>query len=211
VTPERQLWAAVPLVGLAGSVDAIGWLRLEEMFVGIITGNSTLLGVALARGNAPRALALAGLVGLFALGALLGALLGRLAGRWRIPAVLGTVAGLLLLAAALPFTMGPGLPPAALALVPAMGMVNTALPAAGGISFLTGTLVRAMQGVVAALAGETPRWAWLPHLAAWAALLAGAVLGAMLELALGGRALLVPGLAMAMAALWAAQGTARAR
>jgi uncharacterized membrane protein YoaK (UPF0700 family) len=199
VKPERQLWAAVPLVAMAGCVDAIGWLRLEEMFVGIITGNSTLLGVALARAEWRRARTLTGLVGLFAFGALLGAVLGRLAERWRIPAVLGAAAALLGLATALPFE---GLvPPAVFALVPAMGMVNTALPAAGGITFLTGTLVRAMQGLVAALAGEAPRWAWLPHLAAWAALLAGATLGAVLELAVGSRALAVPALGMALAAV----------
>jgi uncharacterized membrane protein YoaK (UPF0700 family) len=91
-------------------------------------------------------------------------------------------------------------PPAIFALVPAMGMVNTALPSAGGITFLTGTLVRAMQGLVAALAGDAPRWAWLPHLAAWVALLIGATLGAELELAIGSPALAVPAAGVALAA-----------
>ena len=40
MTPERQLWAAVPLVAMAGCVDAIGWLRLEEMFHGTLTQTS---------------------------------------------------------------------------------------------------------------------------------------------------------------------------
>ncbi len=205
--PEQQLWAAVPLVAMAGCVDAIGWLRLDEMFIGIITGNSTLLGVALAGGEWARAGALAGLVGLFALGALAGAMIGLKAKRWRIPAVLTTVAGLFALGAALPFE---GLvPPALFALVPAMGMVNTALPAAGGITFLTGTLVRSMQFLVGGLAGELPPGTWLPHFCAWVGVVCGALLGAVVEMQAGSNALLVPALGLAAGAVLVGRRIAR--
>ena len=39
-------WAAVPLVALAGCVDAIGWLRFDQLFVSFISGTSTMLGIA---------------------------------------------------------------------------------------------------------------------------------------------------------------------
>ncbi len=206
--PEQQLWAAVPLVAMAGCVDAIGWLRLDEMFIGIITGNSTLLGVALAGGEWARAGALAGLVGLFALGALAGAMIGLKAKRWRIPAVLTAVAVLFALGAVLPFE---GLvPPALFALVPAMGMVNTALPAAGGITFLTGTLVRSMQFLVGGLAGELPPGTWLPHFCSWVGVVCGALLGAVVEMQAGSNALLVPALGLAVGAVLVGRKIARA-
>ncbi|MFC7542407.1 DUF1275 family protein [Siccirubricoccus deserti] len=119
-------WLAVPLVAIAGYVDGIGWLRLQELFVSFMSGTSTMLGLALIGGPAGRAAALALVVGLFTAGAVAGAVLGRLAGRWRA-AVLGLVAVLLGLAWKLPW-LGPRLPPAAYALVPAMGALNLALP-----------------------------------------------------------------------------------
>src|SRR3954467_13380801 len=108
-------WLAVPLVAIGGCVDAIGWLRLHELFVSFMSGTSTLLGLALVAGQADRAAALAIVVALFAAGALAGATLGRLAGPWRGPAVLALVAGLLATAWQLP---GPAarLPPSAWAM-----------------------------------------------------------------------------------------------
>ena len=206
--PEQQLWAAVPLVAMAGCVDAIGWLRLDEMFIGIITGNSTLLGVAMAGGEWHRAGALAGLVGLFALGAMLGAFIGLKAKRWHIPAVLATVGTLFAVSAFLPFE---GLvPPALFALVPAMGMVNTALPAAGGITFLTGTLVRSMQFLVGGLAGDLPPGTWLPHFCAWVGVVLGATLGAAVEMVAGAQAVLVPAFGLYLGAALVARNIQRA-
>jgi uncharacterized membrane protein YoaK (UPF0700 family) len=159
-------WLAVPLVAIAGYVDAIGWLRLQELFVSFMSGTSTILGIALADGPAGRAAVLALVVGLFVAGAIAGAALGRLAGRWRAAAVLGLVAVLLALAWKLSW-LGPRLPPAAYALVPAMGALNLALPGVGGITFVTGALTRFAEALVAALAGVGPHAAWLRQLAAW--------------------------------------------
>lgn len=197
-------WAAVPLVALAGCVDAIGWLRFDQLFVSFISGTSTMLGVALAEGQGGRAAALALVVGLFAVGALAGALLGALAGAWRGPAVLGLVASLLGAALLLPATGTPDLPPAAFAMVPAMGMLNTALPGVGGITFVTGALSRAMEGLVLALRGRARHAAWLQQLACWAALAMGACLGARLQQGWGDPALAVPASAALLAALLAA-------
>nr|WP_256476406.1 DUF1275 family protein [Siccirubricoccus soli] len=195
-------WLAVPLVAIGGCVDAIGWLRLQELFVSFMSGTSTMFAVALAGGEAARAVELGLVVALFAAGALAGAVLGRLAGRWRGPAVLALVAALLLAAWGLPW-VGGELPPAAWAMVPAMGALNLALPGVGGITFVTGALTRFAEALVAALAGAGPHAAWASQLAAWGALVGGAVLGALLDARAGDDAVAVPALAAALAALLA--------
>lgn len=207
-------WAAVPLVALAGCVDGIGWLSLNQLFVSFMSGTSTLLGLALAEGEGGRAADLALVVGLFAAGAVLGAAAGLLAGRWQSAVVLFLVTALLLAAVLLPRAMGevlPGLPLAALGMVPAMGMLNTALPGVGGITFVTGALARSCQGAVAALAGRGPRWAWAPQFAAWAAMVAGALGGGLLEARFGQTALAVPAGGAFLAALVAAVAAWRGR
>ncbi|TDH62060.1 DUF1275 domain-containing protein [Dankookia rubra] len=194
-------WAAVPFVALAGCVDAIGWLRFDQLFVSFISGTSTMLGIAAAEGHAGRAAALAAVIGLFAGGALLGAVLGAAAGRWRSPAVLGLVAALLTAALLAPPAGTWELPPAAWAMVPAMGMLNTALPGVGGITFVTGALSRAMEGLVQALLGRARHGAWAQQAACWAAMATGALSGALLQGAWGDAALAVPATAALLGAL----------
>jgi uncharacterized membrane protein YoaK (UPF0700 family) len=191
-TPRQRAWLAVPLVALAGCVDAIGWLRLQELFVSFMSGTSTMLGVALAEGRLDRAAALGTVVALFAAGTIAAAGLGRLAGRHRDAVVLGLVAALLGCGWLLPSEDGAGLPAMAYAVVPAMGALNLALPGVGGITFVTGALTRFAEALMAALAGAGPHEAWLTQIAAWAALVAGAVVGAALETRIGTQALAVP-------------------
>jgi uncharacterized membrane protein YoaK (UPF0700 family) len=198
--PAAAAWAAVPLVALAGCVDAIGWLRLQEMFVSFISGTSTMLGIAAVRADQPRAEALALVIILFAAGALLGEVIGQMAGRRRSAAVLGTVAALLGVALLLPAGNGL-LPGAACAMVPAMGMLNTALPGISGITFVTGALSRAAAGLVQAAAGQASHLAWLQQAACWGGLVAGAALGAALQFRFGDAALLAPMLAALVAAV----------
>jgi uncharacterized membrane protein YoaK (UPF0700 family) len=206
--PPLAAWAGVPLVALAGCVDAIGWLRLQELFVSFISGTSTMLGVAAVSGDTERARALATVLGLFAGGALLGEAVGQLAGRWRSAAVLGMVSGLLALALALPGGESV-LPRAAFAMVPAMGMLNTALPAVGGITFVTGALARAAAGLVQAVLRQASHLGWVQQAACWAALVAGAALGAALQERFGDVALAVPAVAALVAAAVALPGAQR--
>ncbi|MFC7690268.1 DUF1275 family protein [Paeniroseomonas aquatica] len=206
-----RAWLAVPLVALAGCVDAIGWLRLHELFVSFMSGTSTMLGVALAEGRPVRAAELAVVVGLFTAGAVVAAGLGRLAGRWRAPVVLGLVAALLGCGWRLPPVGGAGLAPLAFAVVPAMGALNLALPGVGGITFVTGALTRFAEALMAAVAGAGRHEAWVTQLAAWAALVAGATLGAALDARLGGDALAVPAAAALAAAGVAAAAARRTR
>ncbi len=197
----RRSWLAVPLVAIGGCVDAIGWLRLQELFVSFMSGTSTLLGVAVAARQPGRAAELAVVVALFALGAVAGAGLARLAGRRRAAAVLGVVAVLLGCGWRLPSVEGAGLPLMAFAVVPAMGALNLALPGVGGITFVTGALTRFADALVTALAGAGRHGAWVVQAAAWMALVAGATAGAWLEARMGQDALVVPALAAAMAAV----------
>ncbi|MBL6457193.1 DUF1275 family protein [Belnapia sp. T6] len=196
----RRAWMAVPLVAIGGCVDAIGWLRLRELFVSFMSGTSTLLGLALAEGQPDRAAELGLVVLLFAGGAVAGAGLARLAGAWRAPVVLGVVAALLACAWRLSWIGGAGLPPMAFAMVPAMGALNMALPGVGGITFVTGALTRFADALITALAGAGRHGAWMVQIAAWMALVAGATAGAWLETRMGQDALVVPALAAALAA-----------
>jgi uncharacterized membrane protein YoaK (UPF0700 family) len=206
--PPVSPWAAVPLVALAGCVDAIGWLRFDQLFVSFISGTSTMLGIATAGAQAGRALALGTVLTLFAAGALAGAASGALAGRWRSPVVLALVAALLTTALLAPAGAG-ALPPAAWAMVPAMGMLNTALPGVGGVTFVTGALARSMEGLVQALRGRAPHAAWAQQAACWAAMVAGALLGARLQAAWGDAALAVPATAAMLATLLTALAALR--
>lgn len=192
-TPPNP-WPAVPLLALAGGVDGIGWLRLDALFVGFMSGSSTLLGLAGAAGALPRAATLAAVIVLFGLGVMAGTVIGLRTGR-PAPAVLALVAALLLLAWRL-LPAGPTI--VLLPLVPAMGLLNTALP--GATTFVTGALVRGCRDLVLALAGG-PRLAWAPSLAGWAALVAGAAAGGWLDATIGDAALLVPAFAAAIGAV----------
>jgi uncharacterized membrane protein YoaK (UPF0700 family) len=68
------------------------------------------------------------------------------------------------------------------AMVLAMGLENAVFQIGGGaglgLTYITGALVKVGQLAAAALTGGA-RWAWLPNLLLWAALVAGAVGGAL--------------------------------
>jgi uncharacterized membrane protein YoaK (UPF0700 family) len=177
--PRREWWLAIALAALAGYVDAIGFLRLNGLFVSFMSGNSTRLAVALA-GGSPLALTAASLILAFVAGVVVGATAGAALGRWRRPGVIVLAAVPLAVAAALP-EFGPlgGLGTVLLAL--AMGGLNTVFQRDGevsvGVTYMTGALVKLGQHLAGALMGEGARWDWLPYLLLWSGLIAGAFLG----------------------------------
>ena len=63
-----------------------------------------------------------------------------------------------------------------------MGLENAVFQIDGGggmgLTYVTGALVTVGQRLAAAITGG-PRWGWLPNLLLWAALVAGAVAGAL--------------------------------
>jgi uncharacterized membrane protein YoaK (UPF0700 family) len=174
--PRQTL--AVGLAGLAGYVDATGFLSGGGYFTSFMSGNTTRLGVDLASDPAV-ALVPVGLIGGFVAGVTLGVLVAE---RWplrRKTAVMTLVLALLVGAA-----LAHGRWPAAFlaASVVAMGALNNVFRRNGevaiGITYMTGALVRFGQGLAAKLLGQ-PHEGRLDAGRLWLGLVAGALSGAL--------------------------------
>ncbi len=63
------------LAFLAGATDVHGLTLLHDLFVSFMSGNSTMLGVAIGRGDFERAGRIAGIIALFVAGATAGSLI----------------------------------------------------------------------------------------------------------------------------------------
>jgi uncharacterized membrane protein YoaK (UPF0700 family) len=177
---RRNITLACALSALAGYVDAIGFLHLAGLFVSFMSGNSTRMGVSLAEGQWLHAAKSLSLIALFVTGAAAGSLIVLGRGVNRQPSVLLAEA-LLLAAAALAYTFGFS-NAAVAAIVLAMGMENAVFQIEGGaglgLTYVTGALVKVGQLLAAALTGGA-RWAFVPNLLLWAALVAGSLCGAL--------------------------------
>jgi uncharacterized membrane protein YoaK (UPF0700 family) len=180
---------------MAGYVDAIGFLMTGGYFVSFMSGNSTRFGVSVFR-HASEAVTAAGLVVAFVCGVMAGAFLRRTAGRRRPQSAVLLLLVLLLLAAAW-LAAEARMRAAALTLALAMGAENTIFAETGdvrvGLTYMTGALVKAAKGLVAALFGGD-RLGWALHLLLWLSLVVGVIAGASVYGALG------------LAALWWAAG-----
>ncbi len=197
---ERRTQAlAAGLTGLAGFVDATGFIASGGFFLSFMSGNSTRLGIGLA--DAPEQAVMAGsLLLAFVGGVTIGTLIGRAAGiERRAPVLLALLTAILAGAATLAALH---LVFAALLLTAlAMGAENTVFEADGDVrislTYMTGNLVKVGQRLATALRGYE-RWGWFPYLVLWTAMIGGAVAGALVSTALG------------LAALWVAAGVALA-
>jgi shikimate dehydrogenase len=181
---RRNILLACALSALAGYVDGLGFLYLGGMFVSFMSGNSTRMGVELARGQFDAAAEAFGLIALFVLGAACGSLIVR--GRTAFSQCwILLIEGALLAAAALCHRFDvPGFAIAAIVL--AMGLENAVFQIEGGgglgLTYVTGALVKVGQHLAIALTGG-PRFGWLPNLLLWASLVAGSIVGAFAYLA----------------------------
>jgi uncharacterized membrane protein YoaK (UPF0700 family) len=199
LTSRRNVVLACALSALAGYVDGIGFIYLGGLFVSFMSGNSTRMGVSLAEGHWHDAAQALGLIALFVGGAALGSLIVLGRGANRQPWVL--LAEALLLAAAAGCD-ALGFPQVAVVgIVLAMGLENAVFQIDGGaglgLTYVTGALVKVGQLIAAAVKGG-PRWAWVPNLLLWSALVAGALCGALAYGVLG------------LAAIWFAAAAALA-
>jgi uncharacterized membrane protein YoaK (UPF0700 family) len=186
LTSRRNLALACALSALAGYVDGIGFIYLGGLFVSFMSGNSTRMGVSLADGHWHDAAQALGLIALFVTGAALGSLIVLGRGANRQPWVL--LAEALLLAAAAS-SDALGFPQVAVVgIVLAMGLENAVFQIDGGaglgLTYVTGALVKVGQLIAAAMKGGA-RWAWVPNLLLWSALVTGALCGALAYRALG--------------------------
>lgn len=192
-----RIWLlAAGTSSMAGYVDAVGFLKLGGLFVSFMSGNSTRLAVGLVVDPAVAWVAM-GLLAAFVAGVVLGTLIAAAAGTRRKPVILLVVGAVLALAGYLDLHVSDGW--ATLAMAAAMGCVNTTFQRAGevsiGVTYMTGTLVKFGQRLADALLGGA-RWAWVPYLALWLGLVAGAVAGSVAYQRFG------------MASLWGAAGVA---
>ena len=175
--PRRLL--ALALAALAGFVDASGYLSADRYFVSFMSGNTTRLGVELARD--PGAAVLPALLALSFVGGVLGGalLFGRFPGRHK-PPLLSGVAVALSLAAWLGEQGGER--GALLVLAAAMGALNNSFQSGGkvsvGITYMTGALVKLGQGLAARMQRRDAE-PWGDWLMLWLALACGATLGAL--------------------------------
>ncbi len=190
---RSALALAVSLSGLAGFVDALGFLKLGGYFVSFMSGNSTQVGVDLVEKGPWLPLAL---IAGFVAGVIGGSLAGRRAGSHRRPLLLGLVALLLLGAAGCHLARLDGAAVAAMVL--AMGAENTVFEEEGevhfGLTYVTGSLVKMGQRIASAFLGGK-RADWVPYFLLWAGLAAGAFAGAASYLRWGLGSLWLAGMA----------------
>lgn len=191
---KRVQALAVCLSGVAGYVDAVGFLHSGGFFVSFMSGNSTRLAVGVAHWTTAAGMA-GGLIVSFVIGVTLGSLCGSIDERHRRSIVLGLVAALLA-AAAIVGTAGATVLALVLTAL-AMGAENAAFEQPGGgsigLTYMTGTLAKIGQGIAAMLRGKGG-FEWLSYVALWAGLVTGAILGAGVYAQIG------------VAALWGAAG-----
>jgi uncharacterized membrane protein YoaK (UPF0700 family) len=195
---------ATALAGLAGFVDAVGYLHFGGFFVSFMSGNSTRLAVGLATRSSPAVIAF-GLILSFVLGVIGGSLLGAAVGQRRRPVVLALVATGLLAAAG--FGAREMIWFAAACMAMAMGAANAVFERDGevsiGVTYMTGALVKAGQKIAVALRGGD-RTAWWPYIQLWLGLVLGAAVGAWVHAAMGLTALWIAVVIAAACALVAA-------
>lgn len=167
------------LAGLAGFVDAIGFLASGGLFVSFMSGNSTRLAIGIAEATT-LALAAAALISLFVAGVFLNIMASeRITFAHRKVVAISGVAALLLGAAGCKWA-GFDVPATGLLCV-AMGASNTIFRRDGevsiGVTYMTGTLVKLGHRLADAALGGS-RTAWIPYLLLWLALVSGGILGA---------------------------------
>ena len=162
---------AIAAAGLAGFVDAAGFLSANSYFVSFMSGNTTRLGVDLAQ-RPGHAWVPAALIAGFVTGVTGGAVLAAKAGARRKQAIFSAVAALLAMAALAHHLR---IEAAMLGLlVLAMGAINNSFQRGGevsvGLTYMTGALVRMGQGLAARLMGTGGEawagscccgWGWL--------------------------------------------------
>lgn len=177
--------AAVALALVAGCADTLGFLNYDT-FAGLMTGNTVLLGLSLARQHFPHAALYAAVLAAFWCGLLASRTALRLGSPARLP-----IAGTLAMVVLCNFLSTRWAAPA---LAFGMGLQNAAATRFAGVTlntvFLTGDLQKLADGLLSHLlprsAAEPVRPQELATLAmVWAGYLAGALLGAVSQLSLG--------------------------
>lgn len=190
-----RLPLAVALAIVAGWVDAVGYLHFARVFVSFMSGNSTVLGIAIGQGAWMNVLSPLLAIAFFVLGSFIGSLIRSSVKDWRAPLVLSIEALALLLALILPRTGGE-LAPAIAPLAVAMGAQNAVMREVAGVrislTYVTGALVNLGKGLAHAVLRHGRPSVWRIHAAIWVALISGGAGGAFAYAVFGFEALAAP-------------------
>ena len=191
-----QLGTGLLLTGLAGYVDALGFVRLGGLYTSFMSGNTTQLAVFGAEAQLHRMLLPAILIAAFLTGSVLGSGLAILVpARWTTPVVLAYESLLILGGLALGLA-SPELGLAAFFVAVAMGTQNAVLAQVqgfrAGTTFVTGALFSLGQKIAKALTRTGEPFGWIGDGLVWLSLLLGAYLGALAYEAFALYALIAP-------------------
>ena len=168
------------LAGLAGFVDAIGFLGSGGLFVSFMSGNSTRMAIGITEAKT-LAFAAATLISLFVAGVFLNIIVtAKITVAHRKVVAISGVAALLIGAACCKWT-GSNVAATGFLCV-AMGASNTIFRRDGdvsiGVTYMTGTLVKLGHRLADAALGGS-RTAWIPYVLLWLALVFGGILGSI--------------------------------
>lgn len=177
---RAALAISAALAGVAGYVDAIGFLDTGGLFVSFMSGNSTQAAVEIFGPGAAVALASAGIIAAFVAGVAVGGVTTTVLARPRAWIVGGAATGVALVAVLA--LAGQATVWRVALLAAAMGALNTLFLADGrarvAITYSTGTLVSLGLAIATALTGGS-RHAWQRPLLLWSSLVGGAIVGAI--------------------------------
>ncbi|WP_267420788.1 YoaK family protein [Methylobacterium sp. GC_Met_2] len=178
----HQLGLGLLLTGLAGYVDALGFVRLGGLYTSFMSGNTTQLAVFGAAADPHRMVLPAILIFAFLTGSVLGSGLAILVPpRWTTPAVLAYESLLILGGLGLGLE-SPELGLAAFFVAVAMGSQNAVLAQVkgfrAGTTFVTGALFSLGHKIAQALTRTGDPLGWVGDGLVWLSLLLGAYLGA---------------------------------
>ncbi|MBA4023974.1 MAG: DUF1275 domain-containing protein [Gordonia sp.] len=175
-----ELALAAALSAVAGYVDAVAFVHLGGYFVSFMSGNTTQMSASVVEAMTGPALKCLSIIALFVVGVMAGTIVRRLTGQARGRAAVMLSVSVALGVAAVLGSVWSGYAALMVAAV-AMGMLNSVFEKSGevsvGLTYMTGTLVKAAQRLVdAAFGGE--RWVWARHLLLWLSMAVGALIGA---------------------------------
>lgn len=192
----ERLEVSVILIAIAGYVDANGFIALGHLFVSFMSGNSTQFAVRAVQGDWREAVLAITIVGLFVGGVMAGRLLASIFKHFGRPVVLIVEAAVLAAGIGASGSKLLSITP----LVLAMGIQNAAVHKSGepkvSVTYVTGTLVHLGEKFIDGMLDSGVRWSWLPYLLLWLGMVSGAAVGAVVNIALGREALIVPAVSL---------------
>lgn len=188
-TTHLRVWLMMALTCVTGLLDAVGYLGLDRVFTGNMTGNIVILGMGLAGADGlPVAGPLVALGGYVAGAALGGRLVHRRKPAWTavVTALFGCSAAVLAGLATVLLTVDvTGASPAGIAIAAGIAALMGMQAATARALAVTDMTTVVVTSTITAYAGETlfaGGTAWLTHRRLWAivAIFAGALAGALL-------------------------------